>query len=99
MHATGPCKAVKFAAIPCTATSMAFFDRLYEAGVLRPNGSLVGCIPEYHGPYTITQEMTKALLIEESDKYDTFSEKERAELIFAIFLHLVVGGPLNQVRW
>ena len=27
----------------CTATSMAFFDRLYECGAIRSNGSIVGC--------------------------------------------------------
>lgn len=93
---SGTVKSVKASAVPCTATSMAFFDRLYSANLLRPDGSLLGCIPEYHGPYTITQEMTKALLIEDSDKYDVFSKEERSELLFAVFLHLVMGGPLNQ---
>ena len=39
------------------------------------------------------------LLDEEHDSYGEFSEGERRELIFRLFLHLVYGGPLNQVTY
>jgi hypothetical protein len=38
---------------------MAFFDRLYEKGVLRPNGAIKGCVPEYEDGVEINSELTK----------------------------------------
>ena len=36
------------------------------------------------------------MLMDDSDHYDIFSEEERSELIFKLFQHLTLGGPLNQ---
>jgi hypothetical protein len=65
--------------------------------LLRKDGNIVGCAPEYldHG-FVINQELGKAMLMDESDHYDTFSLTDRNELIFKIFQHLTLGGPLNQ---
>lgn len=46
-----------------------------------------------HTNLTITQ----ILLLEESEQYNVFSDDERQELIFRLFAHLAIGGPLNQV--
>merc|ERR1719198_1293547 len=59
----------------------------------------MGCEPEYvdgFPGFTINQELGKLLLMEESDHYDIFSEKERSELLFKIFTHFALGGPVNQ---
>ena len=38
---------------------MAFFDRLYEKKILRPNGAIKGCVPEYVDAMEINSELTK----------------------------------------
>merc|ERR1712046_461156 len=38
----------------------------------------------------------EAILMEESELYDAFSEKERKEFLFRIFSHLIFGGASNQ---
>jgi len=92
----GKCTKSDTEPLSCTATSMAFFDRLYECGAIRSNGSLVGCMPEYVEQFTINQELGKVMLLDDSDHYDIFSEEERSELLFKLFQHLTLGGPLNQ---
>lgn len=37
------------------------------------------------------------LLLEDSEQYDVFSEEDRQELLFRVFKHLALGGPVNQV--
>ncbi len=37
------------------------------------------------------------LIMEDSDNYDEYSEEERAQFLFRILKHLVLGGPVNQV--
>ena len=36
--------------------------------------------------------------MEDSDHYELFSDDERAEFLFRVFSHIVLGGPVNQVR-
>lgn len=52
-------KDVTKASVPCTALSMAFFDRLYEHDVLRANGAIKGCAPEYVDSMEINSQLTK----------------------------------------
>lgn len=40
--------------------------------------------------------INQVILMEDSDHYDMFSSEERQELLFRIFQHLTLGGPLNQ---
>ena len=35
--------------------------------------------------------------MEDSDKYDVFSTKDRVEFLFKVFTHITLGGPVNQV--
>lgn len=35
--------------------------------------------------------------MEDSEKYDVFSAKDRSEFLFRVFLHITLGGPVNQV--
>ena len=50
----------------------------------------------YVDGFEINQEMGKVVLMPESENYDVFSDDDRKELIFKIFQHLTLGGPLNQ---
>lgn len=94
---SGECTAVEHADVKCTATSMEFFDRLYECGALRKDGTIVGCFPEHlDGGVTINQELGKVMLMDDSDHYEVFSDEDRNELLFKVFQHLTLGGPLNQ---
>jgi hypothetical protein len=46
--------------------------------------------------FTVNQELGKVLIMEESDHYDVFNERERSELIFKLLQHFALGGPVNQ---
>ena len=35
--------------------------------------------------------------MEDSDNYDVFGAKDRAEFLFKVFAHITLGGPVNQV--
>ncbi|XP_031451734.1 transcriptional coactivator YAP1 isoform X3 [Phasianus colchicus] len=82
--------------VPCTQTSMSFFDRLYTEGVVRENGVIVKCYDEYYDDILISDELRKVLLLEDSDHYDIFSESDRKEFLFCLFKHLCIGGTLCQ---
>ena len=36
------------------------------------------------------------MVMEESELYDAFSKEDRKELLFHIFMRLVLGGAMNQ---
>ncbi|XP_048802765.1 transcriptional coactivator YAP1 isoform X4 [Lagopus muta] len=82
--------------VPCTQTSMSFFDRLYTEGIVRENGVIVKCYDEYYDDILISDELRKVLLLEDSDHYDIFSESDRKEFLFCLFKHLCIGGTLCQ---
>lgn len=92
----GKFEAIEKEEIPCTLTTMEFFDRLYDCGVLRKSGSINGCVPDIVDNVPINNELSKVLLVEDSDNFEEFSPEERKEFLFRLFTHLVVGGPLNQ---
>eukprot|EP00049_Salpingoeca_infusionum_P017936 m.355043 g.355043 ORF g.355043 m.355043 type:complete len:257 (-) comp17166_c0_seq1:2035-2805(-) len=90
-------KSVDFSELKCTAVSTSVFDKLRENRVLHAQGGIAGCLPEYMDDgYEISTQLAKTLLVEESDEYAMFSKEERQELLFLLFQHLVIGGPLNQ---
>ncbi|XP_013811431.1 cilia- and flagella-associated protein 300 isoform X2 [Apteryx mantelli] len=82
--------------VPCTQISMSFFDRLYTEGVVRETGHIVKCYDEYYGDMLISDELRKALLLEDSDHYDLFSQSDRKEFLFCLFKHLCLGGTVCQ---
>eukprot|EP00055_Hartaetosiga_balthica_P013236 m.67091 g.67091 ORF g.67091 m.67091 type:complete len:259 (-) comp8203_c0_seq1:110-886(-) len=86
-----------FNEVTASAISMEFFDKLYEHGILRENGAIKGCIPEYlDNGMEVHSELTKLILMEESEMYGIFSQSEREEFIFLLFQLMAIGGPLNQ---
>lgn len=55
-------------------------------------------MPEYlDNGFVINQELGRVMLLEDGcDDYGIFTPEDRRELIFKIFQHLTLGGPLNQ---
>nr|CAB3230193.1 uncharacterized protein C11orf70 homolog [Phallusia mammillata] len=82
--------------LKCSVTSMDFFDKLKKEGIVRENGSICKCFDEMYEGITISDELRKMILMEDSDNFESYSDDERLELIFKIFSHLVVGGPICQ---
>ncbi|XP_009896724.2 cilia- and flagella-associated protein 300 [Dryobates pubescens] len=87
---------VEATVVPCTQISMAFFDRLYSEGVVRESGHTVKCYEDYYDGILIPDELRKALLVEDSDHYDLFSQLDHEEFLFCLFKHLCIGGTLCQ---
>ncbi|XP_001626154.2 cilia- and flagella-associated protein 300 [Nematostella vectensis] len=82
--------------VPCTSTSMDFFDKLYSEGIVRESGNIRKCFDEYFEDFIISDELRKVLLLEDSENYDIFSEEERSEFLFKILKHLCLGGQVCQ---
>lgn len=82
--------------IPCTILSMDFFDRLKEYNIVRESGHISKCFDEYYEGIQISDELRKMLLLEDSDNYECYSEDERSELLFRLFSHICIGGPVCQ---
>ncbi|XP_078529147.1 cilia- and flagella-associated protein 300 [Lissotriton helveticus] len=89
-------KKVEAKGVPCTQVSMSFFDRLFTEGIVKETGHINKCFDDFYGDFTISDELRKVLVMEDSDKYDIFSQADREELIFHLFKHLCLGGALCQ---
>merc|ERR1719310_2521682 len=76
---------------------MTFFDKMQTAGLIAPSGTIKGRIEEEQLDGIIIHTlMREALLLQESEFYDTFTAEDRKEFLYRIFFHLVFGGPRNQ---
>ena len=74
------------------------FPQLFlSTGIVRQSGSIVKCYDDMYGDIMISDELRKMLLMEDSDNYDVFSEKDRSEFLFEIFKHICLGGSVCQV--
>ncbi|OWK17864.1 hypothetical protein Celaphus_00008849, partial [Cervus elaphus hippelaphus] len=82
--------------VPCTQLSMSFFNRLYDEAIVRENGYIVKCLDCFCDPFLISDELRKVLLVEDSEKYEVFSQPDREEFLFCLFKHLCLGGALCQ---
>ncbi|RNA22611.1 hypothetical protein BpHYR1_002553, partial [Brachionus plicatilis] len=87
---------VKVEDVNCSLLSVEIFDRLYEKNIVRENGSIKKCLDEYYEDILISDELRKLLLIEESDNYDIYTDKERNEFLFRLFKHFCLGGQVCQ---
>jgi len=76
--------------------SMSFFNKLEECGAIGPSGHIQGRIEEDVEGVPIVNLIREAILMEESELYDTFTEQDRKEFLFRIFSHLIFGGASNQ---
>lgn len=82
--------------VPCTVTSLDFFDRLKENGIVTERSHIRKCFDDYFEGFIISDELRKMLLLEESDNYELYSESEREEFFFRIFKHVCLGGRICQ---
>nr|XP_054771460.1 cilia- and flagella-associated protein 300-like [Lytechinus pictus] len=87
---------VEVVQVPCSVTSMTFFDRLEGEELVREGGRIVKCFDEFYEDFTISDEVRKMILLEDSDNYEVFSELEREQFLFRLFEHLCLGGSLCQ---
>ena len=92
----GQVKSVVFETMKHSITSLQFFDRLHEKGVVRENLQIVKCLDEYHDTFLVSDELRKCLLMPEFEMYHVFSETDRKEFIFHLFKALCLGGKLCQ---
>ncbi|XP_074657636.1 cilia- and flagella-associated protein 300-like [Tubulanus polymorphus] len=81
--------------VECTITSMDFFDRLVP-DVVRESGHIRKCLDEVIDSFTVSDELRKMLLSDESDHYDLFSDEDRGQFVFLLFKHLCLGGEVCQ---
>eukprot|EP00128_Syssomonas_multiformis_P009290 Colp12_sorted_trinity150504_noHs@19930 len=86
---------VNYEEVPCTVLSMSFFDKLVPQ-VVRESGSIVKCFDEYYGDITVSDELRKMMMSEESDFCDIFTEAEKKEFVYRIMQHLTIGGAVCQ---
>ncbi|XP_036283597.2 cilia- and flagella-associated protein 300 [Pipistrellus kuhlii] len=89
-------KKIEAVNVPCTQLSMSFFKRLYNEDIVRDNGHIVKCLDSFCDPFQISDELRKVLLLEDSEKYEIFSQPDREEFLFCLFKHLCLGGALCQ---
>lgn len=76
--------------------SMSFFNKLQEADCISSTGHIRGRLEEDFEGVPIVNLIREAILVDESELYDTFSESERKEFLLRIFQHLIFGGAANQ---
>jgi len=76
--------------------SMSFLNKFEECGAIGSSGHIKGRIEEDFEGVPILNLIREVILMEESELYDAFTEKERKEFLFRIFSHIVFGGASNQ---
>nr|XP_005579499.1 PREDICTED: uncharacterized protein C11orf70 homolog [Macaca fascicularis] len=89
-------KKIEATNVPCTQLSMSFFHRLYDGDIVRDSGHIVKCLDSFCDPFLISDELRRVLLVEDSEKYEIFSQPDREEFLFCLFKHLCLGGALCQ---
>lgn len=87
---------VRWESLGTKIVSMSFFNKFEDVGAVGPSGHIRGRLEEDVDGVPIVNLVREAILMEESELYDAFSEQERKELLFRIFSHLVFGGASNQ---
>jgi len=76
--------------------SMNFFQKLEDCGAVGVRGHIRGRVPEEVDGIPVVNLIREAILMEESELYDTFSQEDRQEFLYRIFSHVVFGGAQNQ---
>eukprot|EP00929_Paragymnodinium_shiwhaense_P077519 TRINITY_DN39915_c0_g1_i1.p1 TRINITY_DN39915_c0_g1~~TRINITY_DN39915_c0_g1_i1.p1 ORF type:complete len:267 (+),score=66.66 TRINITY_DN39915_c0_g1_i1:99-899(+) len=87
---------VRYQQMGTKVVSMSFFNKLQECGAIGPSGHIRGRLEEDFEGVPIVNLIREAMLMEESELYDTFTEQERKEFLYCIFKHIVFGGASNQ---
>ncbi|KAG2523774.1 hypothetical protein JM16_005231 [Phytophthora kernoviae] len=83
---------LQFERLRVSVTSLAFFDKLEEAGIVAHDGSIRGCMDEDFDGCTAGDLLTEMLANPESENCEVFSDQDKQEFIFQLFFTLVIGG-------
>merc|ERR1719261_1424836 len=76
--------------------SMSFLNKFEECGAIGSSGHIRGRIEEDFEGVPILNLIREVILMEESELYDAFTQKDRKEFLFRIFSHVLFGGASNQ---
>ena len=77
-------------------TSLKMFRSLEENDIVMDCGRIRGRLEDDYDGVPIYDILRECLYVEESDKYDAFTQQDRKELLFRVFKHIVTGGAANQ---
>ncbi|CAG2057418.1 unnamed protein product, partial [Timema podura] len=91
-------ESVEVQQVPCSVVSMSFFNPLTkpDSGIVSSNDWLVKCPYDEIDGFTITDELRKMLLDEDSSNYKLISKSDRNEFIFCLFQAICLGGQWCQ---
>ncbi|RZF39061.1 hypothetical protein LSTR_LSTR006598 [Laodelphax striatellus] len=92
-----PLPSVKVEVIPCTVTSLEFFDRLYNRAngvTMGECGDLIGCFDQQIDQVIVSDNLRLMLLSEEGPHL--FSDAEKSQLLFRLFTCFCLGGVWAQ---
>ncbi|KAG4087784.1 hypothetical protein H8356DRAFT_1010305 [Neocallimastix lanati (nom. inval.)] len=92
----GEVKNIQFEELNKTATSLDFFDKLEQNGIIRSDGTIIKCFDEYTDHFLVSDELRKCILMPEFETYDIFTEDDRKEFLFHIFKSICLGGYICQ---
>jgi len=87
---------VRWERLGTKVVSMSFFNKLQDVGAIGSSGHIRGRLEEDWEGVPIVNLVREAIMMDESELYDAFSEQERKEFLFRIFSHLIFGGASNQ---
>ncbi|KXS16210.1 hypothetical protein M427DRAFT_302666 [Gonapodya prolifera JEL478] len=95
--ATGRVTGAEYAPVRGTKTDTDMLKKLYDYGILRPNGAIAKCLDTMHPSGLLLSDLLRLCLFDEtSDEYATYTASERDEMLFRVFRHVVGGGRLCQ---
>lgn len=80
-----------------SVTSLAFFDRLVDAGLVTSSGSLRRCLDDVFDGATASDLLKEMLVNPESENAHVFCEEtDQREFLFQLLRALVIGGSMCQ---
>eukprot|EP00357_Protocruzia_adherens_P023585 CAMPEP_0114981610 /NCGR_PEP_ID=MMETSP0216-20121206/5636_1 /TAXON_ID=223996 /ORGANISM="Protocruzia adherens, Strain Boccale" /LENGTH=196 /DNA_ID=CAMNT_0002343293 /DNA_START=51 /DNA_END=641 /DNA_ORIENTATION=+ len=89
-------KKINFTELKTNAMNMSYFDKFKEANIITDQNYIKKTYEEYHEGIQIADLLKQALLIEESENYDLYTEDEKKEFLFHVFKRLAIGGSVCQ---
>jgi protein yorkie len=96
------CTRVKHELVPCTAISMAFFDRIYsaegDAPIVRAGTEFINkCLDDVVEGFPVADALREFLLRgEDSEHGEMYTTEERSEFLFRVMAHCCLGGAMCQ---
>lgn len=98
----GTVTSVHHSRLPCTATSMSYFDRVCDSGIVTTDAHTQSPthirrrMEDIVDGLTVGDDLRAMCLCDEDAHAGLYSDAERRELLFRIFALLVGGGPMSQ---